>query len=307
MSKKLTTEEFIQKAKLIHGERYEYSKVVYKSAHQKVTITCKEHGDFIQKPNSHLNRCGCIKCSGKEQLSTESFILKAKKKHKNLYDYSLVDYKAIHQKVEIICHKHGIFSQSPTNHLSGAGCAKCVGKKRHTTESFIQKSKEQHGDRYNYSMVEYINNYTKVKIICKVHGIFLQTPSNHFNSNIGCEQCKLDSKQSQPVSDIEYELKTNDIVFQKEHRFDDCKNTYTLPFDFFIEELNLCIEYDGIQHFKPIEHWGGVEGYKRTVANDSIKNSYCNKNNIHLLRISYNEDHLKVLKEYFKTKFNIIL
>jgi len=307
MSKKLSTEEFVQKAKLIHGERYEYSKVVYQTAHNKVIIACKVHGDFEQKANGHLTGKGCLKCSGKEQLDTDSFVKKAIIIHGNKYDYSLVDYRNITTKIQIICNVHGSFFQLPSNHLNGSSCPDCSSKKKHTTKSFIEKSKKIHGSRYDYSLVDYKNKQTKVKIICNIHGIFEQTPNNHFNSIIGCEKCKLDSTQSKSVSDIENILIFNRIKFIKEYRFENCRNTYSLPFDFFIEELNLCIEYDGIQHFKPVEHWGGEEGYNKTHINDKIKNEYCADNHINLLRISYNEEHKMVLKEYFKSKFNIIL
>ena len=95
--------------------------------------------------------------------------------------------------------------------------------------------------------------------------------------------------------------------FESEKRFDDCRNVKPLPFDLYVPILNLCIEYDGRQHFEPIEHWGGFDGLLLTQTNDFIKNQYCNDNNINLLRIRYDEDHVSVLKEYFKSNFNIEL
>ena len=127
-NKTLTTEEFIQKAKEIHGNKYDYSLVEYADSKTKVKIVCSKHGVFEQIPNDHLNGCGCPKCSGKNK-TTEEFIQKAKEIHGNKYDYSLVDYKNATSKIKIVCSKHGIFEQTPYNHLSLHGCPYCKSSK----------------------------------------------------------------------------------------------------------------------------------------------------------------------------------
>lgn len=305
MSKKLTTTEFIEKSIEIHGDKYDYSNVEYLTSHTKVKIICPEHGEFEQKPNKHLQKQGCPSCGKTKILGNSDFIKKAIKIHNNFYDYSLTNYTHNKNKVIIICPIHGEFEQIAYNHLQGCGCLKCSGRHKHDTESFIKKSISIHGDRYDYSKVEYVNKSTKVKIICHIHGEFEQTPNNHFNSKIGCNMCKLESTESKPCSDISILLKK--FNFEKEKRFENCKNSHTLPFDFYIDEFNLCIEYDGIQHFKSIEFWGGESGFMKIQENDNIKNKFCNDNNINLLRIRYDEDHVSVLKEYFKNNFNIEL
>ena len=193
---KLTTEEFIAKAKAVHGDKYDYSKVEYVDSTTKVCIGCKKHGDFWQKPNIHLQGKGCFKC-GREKIATssrkslEQFLQDAKRIHGDRYNYSKVELVNYQTKVIIICPVHGEFTQSPTLHLQGSGCPKCGNEReslRMTTEGFIQKAKQIHGDRYDYSKVEYVGNKAKVCIICKEHGEFWQEARMHL-SGCGCPIC----------------------------------------------------------------------------------------------------------------------
>ena len=185
---RITTENFIKKARKAHGDKYDYSKVEYKGTHTKVCIICQEHGEFLQTPHNHLHSQGCLACSGRKQLTTEEFIRRAKEVHGDKYDYSKVEYVNKSTKVKIICPIHGEFEQIPDNHLHGHGCHKCVNCKQLTTEEFIHRAKEVHGDKYDYSKVEYINSHTKVKIICPIHGEFEQEPNSHLEGK-GCPNC----------------------------------------------------------------------------------------------------------------------
>jgi len=133
MSKNSTTEEFIEKAKAIHKDKYDYSKVNYINACTKVIIICPEHGEFEQNPNNHLNGNGCNKCTGNYNYTTKEWILEAKKVHENKYDYSKVNYINACTKVIIICPEHGEFEQRPDNHTSGKGCSKCTSSKGEKT------------------------------------------------------------------------------------------------------------------------------------------------------------------------------
>ena len=191
----MNIQEFIEKAKKIHGDRYDYSKVEYVNAHTKVCIICPKHGEFWQAPRHHLNGSGCPYCVGKKRLTTEEFIRRAKEVHGDRYDYSKVEYVNTRRKVCIICPKHGEFWQIPLHHLKGSGCPNCVGKKRLTTEEFIRRAKEVHGDRYDYSKVEYVNARTKVCVICPEHGEFRQTSSEHLRGQ-GCPKCGQEKKVS---------------------------------------------------------------------------------------------------------------
>ena len=193
-NRRLTLFQFIEKAKQIHGDKYDYSKVEYVNNSTKVCIICTEHGEFWQTPGNHLHGCGCPKCSSLPKKNTNDFIKEAKLIHQNKYNYSKVEYVNAQTKVCIICPEHGEFWQTPHKHLSGQGCPKCgvikshIGKSK-LIEEFINKAKEIHNDKYDYSKVEYVNTKTKVCIICPEHGEFWQSPHHHLYGH-GCPKCK---------------------------------------------------------------------------------------------------------------------
>lgn len=136
------TENFIKKAKSVHRDRFDYSKVEYVNTKTKVVITCPIHGDFKQNPNKHLEGNGCSKCSGKYKITKEEFIEEANKTHNNKYDYSLVEYKNKKIKVKIICPIHGVFEQSPENHLKGYNCRECNkdARRKHDEIYYVTKT-----------------------------------------------------------------------------------------------------------------------------------------------------------------------
>lgn len=182
------TKTFIQKSKKIHNNKYNYSKTNYIDCFTKITIICAEHGEFLQSPCSHVNGVGCPKCGGHFKLTFEDFIQRAKEIHGNKYDYSKVQYINNQTKVTIVCPKHGEFKQTPSLHINGSGCLICSGVKKSTRIEFIEKARKIHGNKYNYSKVEYKNNKVKVIIICPEHGEFEQTPNSHLHG-YGCLDC----------------------------------------------------------------------------------------------------------------------
>ena len=191
---KTNKENFIKESNEVHQNKYDYSKVDYKGVTTKVKIICPVHGEFWQTPRVHLNGCGCPKCGLERQndatrLTTEEFIIRANKIQGNKYDYSKVEYVDYMTKVCIICPEHGEFWQTPNKHLLGQGCPKCGNTKKLTLTEFIERSRKIHTDKYDYSKVKYINNGTKVCIICPDHGEFWQTPHNHLIGH-GCPKCK---------------------------------------------------------------------------------------------------------------------
>lgn len=313
MPKKKTCEEFIIDANKLHSNFYNYESVVYVNSTTNVEIICPKHGPFKQRPCDHLNKKGCSMCgrektASSHRMTTKEFIQLANIKHDNLYDYSLTEYVSSKMKVDIICVEHGVFKQTPNNHLTGYGCNRCGCdrtniKNTSSTEEFIERAVKIHGNLYSYENVKYVSSKTQVEIICQLHGSFFQKPIHHLNHRSGCPKCRF----SKAVIDICNILENNKITFTPEYRFDDCRNSNPLPYDFFINEHQLCIEYDGEQHFKAVDFWGGHEGYIKQQQNDTIKTNYCLENNINLLRIRYDEDHISVLKEYFKNTFNIDL
>jgi hypothetical protein len=182
-------EIFLKKAIALHGDRYDYSKANYINAKTNITIICDIHGEFNQLPRVHLRGSGCQACAlDKNRDSLSSVIDKFKNRHGNLYDYSKVVYSGAAVKVSIICPKHGEFLQTPTSHMSGNGCPVCANNAKLGNDGFIKKSIEKHGDKYDYSKVNYINNSTNVTIICPKHGEFQQKPNNHLNGK-GCKTC----------------------------------------------------------------------------------------------------------------------
>ena len=197
---RMSVDEFISRAAIIHENVYTYENVVYLNDATKVEISCTTHGPFMQTPNAHLQGQGCRKCgyqklSLSKTYSTQDFIGKAMEIHRHLYDYSNVQYVGSEEKVIIICTEHGFFEQAPASHLSGQGCPKCgviqsAGSKRSSTKKFIASAKIAHGDYYDYSSVTYQTNYIKVSIICPEHGVFHQTPMSHLAGS-GCMPCGL--------------------------------------------------------------------------------------------------------------------
>lgn len=364
------TDNFIKKSKVKHGNKYDYSLVKYENNSTKVDIICKEHGEFLKSPGHHLRGQGCPSCSNRKRVNTESFIERCNKIHNKFYKYTLVDYKNQDTNVKITCPQHGEFEQRPDHHLAGVGCKfcsydnkknnlqdieyyksvfieksnkkwnnkfdyykvnyntarkkviiicpehgefeqspdahlkhdclKCTTKntadnQRYTTSEFIMKSINIHGNKYDYSKVNYKNNKEKVEIICKKHGSWWQAPYNHLSER-GCRFCFSRSKGEIKVENF---LIENKINFSTEKTFNDCKNPKTntkLRFDFYLIDKNICIEYDGQQHFKAVDMWGGEPALKKSKKRDKIKDEYCKNNNIHLLRISYKENIFDKLK-----------
>ena len=189
------TEDFISKAKSVHGDTYDYSKAQYSLSDEKIIIICKEHGEFLQTPDSHVQGQGCPKCGGTYLSNTEDFISKSKLIHGDLYDYSEVDYTSCEAKVVLICKQHGHFLQKPHEHLVGSGCPKCgyiknSERSRSNTKEFLSKARLTHGDTYDYSKVDYKGSHRKVILICKNHGDFLQGPASHLAGH-GCPKCAL--------------------------------------------------------------------------------------------------------------------
>jgi hypothetical protein len=294
---KVTTKEFIERSNIIHNYKYDYSKSNYVNKHTEIEIICPHHGTFFRTPQSHLfKKCGCPKCKGRV-TNIDEFIEKSKIIHGvDKYDYSLSIYKNNKSLIKLICKEHGVFEQIVNYHLSGCGCNLCGGTNKLTIDEFLEKSKKKHGDKYSYEKVDYINNFTKVEIFCKKHQYyFSQTPSSHFSGS-GCPFCN-DSKGEKIISDF---LKNKSIIYFREYKFQSCKNILPLKFDFFLPDRNICIEYDGVQHFKPISIFGGDVAFEKLKINDEIKNNFCKSENINLIRISYLDDINEVLLQKIK-------
>lgn len=198
MPSRLTTSQFVDKAREVHGEVYDYSEVNYKNAKTKVSIICLEHGCFSQTPDSHLHGSGCPECgkgiaASANRYSSSVFIKKARLVHGQRYDYSRIEYERSNKKITIVCAEHGPFEQIPASHLQGMGCGKCgrieQGRSRRlTTQTFVERANEVHGQKYDYEKVRYVTSQRPVEINCPEHGMFLQSPSNHLSGR-NCPRC----------------------------------------------------------------------------------------------------------------------
>ena len=260
MGLNFTTDIFIKKAKEIHGEKYDYSLVDYVNAKTKVEIICPLHGKFTQIPYNHLSGKGCKECGHIENgrnrsITLEKFLEKARDVHGDKYDYSKSKIENYKTKIEIICPLHGSFFQTPNNHLSGKGCKECgiIFTLNHiqenyssNTEDFIEKSKILHGDTYDYSLVDYVNNSTQVEIKCEEHGSFLQSPRDHLRGH-GCHTCGLlkarhflgTSKLEEDFVNFIKSFYSGKVVTSVRDKIPPMK------LDIFLPEFNLGIEING--------------------------------------------------------------
>ena len=274
----LTLNEFIEKSNQIHNGKYSYDKVNYVNAETKVCIICPKHGEFWQAPHSHLRGQGCPKC-GRERninsikITNEAFIEKATQIHGGKYDYSKCIYKDSNTKVKIICPIHGEFWQIASSHLNGHGCVKCANiGKLNTISDFIKLSNNKHHGKYDYSRVNYINNATKVCIICPKHGEFWQRPDNHIKGQ-GCPKCgQITSKAEDEIINI-----LKDFCPQRHNR--------TLlegkEIDIYLHNLKLGIEYNGLRWHS--EEFGKDHRYHLDKLNE------CNEQGIRLIQIFEDE------------------
>lgn len=292
----LAGKNFIEKAISIHKDKYNYSKVEYVRNNKKVIITCKKHGDFLQTPGKHLTGSGCIECAYNKNRKDDTILERFLQIHGEKYDYSKMNYFRRDKKVIITCKTHGDFLQTPNSHLQGNGCAKCAGNNRLTTEEFIKRSNLIHNYLYDYSKTEIINSTNPVIIICKKHGEFKQIPTVHYIKKCGCPNCKL-SKGEEKIKLCLDEMK---VEYEQQKKFIDCLNIKELPFDFYIPKYNLCIEYDGQQHFDKNNLLNKKEGsFDDRIKCDEIKNEYCLMNDIKMVRIPYT-DFEKINLDYIK-------
>lgn len=283
----MKTDDFIIRANVKHKNKYNYDEINSSEVYydKKINITCYKHGVFKQTPTAHLSGSGCLKCHiDRVKYNKEIFISKAKKVHGDKYDYTKIKYKGAREKITVTCEKHKhTFSIRATNFLSGIGCYYC-GKEKTTNSKlkpysyFLNLATKQHGKRYSYNENSYTGIESKVEITCKIHGKFKQKASRHIRGQ-GCPRC-LKFIGEERVAKV---LENKNVKFICEYRVPGSLYRY----DFYLPDLNILIEYDGIQHYKPVGRFGGKEGLKLTQENDEIKNFIADVLRIRLIRISY--------------------
>ena len=303
MSKKLTTEEFIAKAKKVHGDKYDYSLVEYTKNRGLVQIICREHGLFEKSPNKHLSGQGCQQCGFKHRndssrISTEEFINTSILIHGDKYDYNMVTYIDAHTNVKIKCKTcDKYFDQNPYSHKHGYGCPICSqiiqGKcRRHTETKFITDAILIHGNHYNYTYMTYVNKSTKVKILCNICNIFTYTtPSVHLikNSGGGCPKCKIIS-----IRNNQKTLKTTtqfimDANIKHNNYYDYSKTNYI---NAHTKVTIICPVHGEFQQ-KPNNHLSGKGCALCKISKGELKiKTYLTQNNIEYIR-EYKYDNCK--------------
>jgi len=303
-----TTASFIEKSKLKHGDVYDYSLVKYKNCSQNVEIICRQHGSFSQRPDHHWAGRGCPKCANKKiaiinKMPNQVMFKKFKEKHKNFYSYhEQSEIQTLKDKIIITCPKHGNFFQVAEYHMRGSGCSLCFLERSSKSqkldnEILLEKLRSININKYEFDISNYETFHSIIEIFCLNHQIkFKARVGNFLQGKIGCPCCKTKSHGERKLAKI---LKDNGIDFEHEKTFANLLSEAgkKLRFDFYLPKLNILIEYDGVQHFEPVERFGGELGFTKTQKLDKIKNNFCQQNNIQLIRISYDEDILNVLRD----------
>lgn len=276
------------------GDRYEYDFKNFKNTHSKILVKCQLHGWSEKMLKNLFKGHGCLECgnlssSSKQKKNRDDIINGFDKVHGGKYDYSKYEYLGNRIKSIIICNFHGEFLQTSLTHLKGHGCPKCSGNRRLTKEEFIESSRKNHIIVYDYSMVNYSNSHIGVEIICPYHGSFLQTPMIHIRG-AGCPKCN----QSKGEKLIEQFLIENNIVYFSQKKFDYCKYINHLIFDFYLPDYNICVEFNGIQHYESVDIFGGRDNLDLIRKRDSIKSKYCKENSVGLIIVKQDKKHFNV-------------
>lgn len=309
---RLSESEVISRSNEIHGlGRYGYENMIYEGAHIEIEIKCNVcNKSFDQKPYIHMEGHGCPHCKAdntriRQTKSAEQLLIDFRKIHGNKFNYDFDGYVNSYAKINITCNIcHKTFPQRPNDHLSGEGCPYCIGRYR-TTGECIAEFKKIHRDRFNYD--KFINNGARTDgiIICnKCKKEFLQPPTEHLAGH-GCPYCRMSYGEIRVMNFLD----DHKILHVQQKRYDDCRGlgNRKLPFDFYIPDYNLLIEFDGKQHYMAgcniRSHITSIEEFKRTKEHDRRKTEYARINNIDLLRIPYYD--MSRIPEILKEKLKL--
>lgn len=186
---KLSPDKAINKLKEKHNNYYDYSKFIYLNSKESSTIICPTHGEFKLSYLQHIRGQKCKQCTIKSTKFTQKQAIENLKQiHKNKYDYSKSIYTNYRDKIIIICKNHGEFNQVYDDHAQGKGCPACGNVLRLDTKSVTEKLNKIHNFKYDYSLIEYKNARSILKIICPIHGVFEQVYTKHQQGQ-GCSKC----------------------------------------------------------------------------------------------------------------------
>lgn len=286
---------FLEKARDIHGNFYDYTQCAYVSSKIKIKIICPIHGTFEQTPSDHLSGKGCPKC-GKERCKKKLSLAKDEIKNKifNCYKHQIVldedkeqHYENNKSFLELKCLSHGRFKRKASLLFSGCGCPKCVReeKRRQKEKSFIERAKILYDGKYDYSKVEYVGNKNKVCIICSEHGEFWQRPNDHLSGH-GCKHC---GQTNQTELKVKQMLEQEFINVEHQKTFDWLKHKHQLYIDFYLPDYNVAIEYQGRQHFSEKAFCNQIKNnnLNECIQRDLKKIELIKQHNIKLYHLSF--------------------
>lgn len=242
--KKLTTQDFVARCKIIHGDKYDYSLVAYTGSHSKVTLICPQHGEIKILPFNHLNnkrgckKCGLEKTHNENKVTLKEFICRCDKLKE--YEYKDINFSKLTDKIVLICKFHGEFTTSPRNLLRNCGCPKCKREKsRLSFDEFVERANLVHNNKYDYSNSKYITSHTDININCPDHGLFTVKPYWHLDGG-KCPKCS----SFISLQEIEVAKFLREIGIEVIQPFRDIKHTKEI--DMFCPLYSIGIEYNGL-------------------------------------------------------------
>lgn len=306
----LLQKEVIDRFKEKHGDKYDYSRVVYEKMCKPVVIglheidplTGTEYGWFEQTPIHHLESCTHPKKRGRG-YSQEDMLNMFYRAHGDEYDYSESVYNGMQTKVKIICHKtdifgkeHGAFYQTPNKHVRyKQGCPLCAGKKK-DTDYFVEELKQLYGEELLYDNTIYINAKTPVRVDCPKHGPQFKLPSVWLKGG-GCSVCHCSVMEHELIKG----LSSHGINYVRNFMplWLKSKNNHQQSVDFYLVDYNIAIECQGVQHFRPVNGFITEEQHKLILERDENKREVLKENNVRL--IYYTNEHTipNSFKKYF--------
>ena len=279
-----------------HGDKFTYFPSTYQSWTKQMKMVCPTHGPFHLKPHTHFymdtgcSLCGKKKAANSNQIPYETVLDSLNQIHNHRYEYDRKTYKGIGEKIKIKCPKHGWFWQRVANHKNGEGCRKCSDEKSGlrtflTFDKFITRAQKKHSGLYDYSRVHWVSQHQEVEIICPKHGAFHQVPRDHYRG-AGCPICNY-SRGEMAISNF---LIERSISFEPQKTFSGLENKKPLKCDFYLTEFHAVIEYNGKQHYQPVEVFGGPLAFKRGQQNDELKKNFCLANGIKFYVIKFDDN-----------------
>lgn len=279
MSKRKTHEEYVVEVAKMHPNIEVIGTYIDAKTH--ILHRCKiDDCEWYAKPNNILNGKGCPRCSKKERRTHERYVVEVA----NINPDIEVVGKYVNARTPILhrCKIDGYeWTAAPFSILQGHGCSMCTGNRKYKHEEYVERIVEIDS---NIEVVgEYIDSLTPILHKCKIDGCEWMARPSAILYGCGCPKCNI-SKGEKIVANW---LDEYNILYEYQKMFDDCKNIHSLSFDFYLPKYNICIEYNGKQHYEPVDYFGGQKTFEKQVLRDNIKREYCKNNNIGLLEIPY--------------------